>query len=207
MFFFFQAEDGIRDLTVTGVQTCALPICDPGGAGQCSGPPLCRAARTCTAAARVVMTRVLLAGVSTRGFAESAVRAGYEVVAVDGFGDLDLRACATEVHVVRAGGGGRFSARAAAAAVRHVPCEAAVYEASFENHPSAVRALAANRMLWGNPPAVLARARDPRRLARVVGDAGLPGPHVRLTRPAPGTRSGRPVTPMRPGGCDGSAMF
>src|SRR2546430_7672777 len=36
-FFFFQAEDGIRDLTVTGVQTCALPISsrevvvEPGG--------------------------------------------------------------------------------------------------------------------------------------------------------------------------------
>src|SRR2546430_3070948 len=28
-FFFFQAEDGIRDLTVTGVQTCALPISGP----------------------------------------------------------------------------------------------------------------------------------------------------------------------------------
>src|SRR2546430_8953670 len=27
VFFFFQAEDGIRYLTVTGVQTCALPIC------------------------------------------------------------------------------------------------------------------------------------------------------------------------------------
>src|SRR5690349_22953884 len=27
VFFFFQAEDGIRDLYVTGVQTCALPIC------------------------------------------------------------------------------------------------------------------------------------------------------------------------------------
>src|ERR1022692_2439001 len=27
-FFFFQAEDGIRDYKVTGVQTCALPICD-----------------------------------------------------------------------------------------------------------------------------------------------------------------------------------
>src|SRR5207245_8005077 len=26
VFFFFQAEDGIRDATVTGVQTCALPI-------------------------------------------------------------------------------------------------------------------------------------------------------------------------------------
>src|SRR2546429_7983182 len=32
-FFFFQAEDGIRDVAVTGVQTCALPIylrdCEP----------------------------------------------------------------------------------------------------------------------------------------------------------------------------------
>src|SRR5258708_33095885 len=28
IFFFFQAEDGIRDDLVTGVQTCALPICD-----------------------------------------------------------------------------------------------------------------------------------------------------------------------------------
>src|SRR5258706_15320335 len=26
-YFFFQAEDGIRDWSVTGVQTCALPIC------------------------------------------------------------------------------------------------------------------------------------------------------------------------------------
>src|SRR6266436_2523574 len=36
-FFFFQAEDGIRDVAVTGVQTCALPI---------SGPlPLCPESR------------------------------------------------------------------------------------------------------------------------------------------------------------------
>ena len=29
LLFFFQAEDGIRDIGVTGVQTCALPIsCD-----------------------------------------------------------------------------------------------------------------------------------------------------------------------------------
>src|SRR6266545_6597105 len=29
-FFFFQAEDGIRDKLVTGVKTCALPICNRG---------------------------------------------------------------------------------------------------------------------------------------------------------------------------------
>src|SRR3954462_4569275 len=35
-FFFFQAEDGIRDYRVTGVQTCALPISSraPGPGGQ-----------------------------------------------------------------------------------------------------------------------------------------------------------------------------
>src|SRR3712207_7756985 len=37
-FFFFQAEDGIRDIGVTGVQTCALPI---SGGGE--GPDRARA--------------------------------------------------------------------------------------------------------------------------------------------------------------------
>src|SRR2546429_9527472 len=32
LFFFFQAEDGIRDVAVTGVQTCALPISESRGA-------------------------------------------------------------------------------------------------------------------------------------------------------------------------------
>src|SRR3712207_7798970 len=34
MFFFFQAEDGIRDIGVTGVQTCALPISRQGPPGH-----------------------------------------------------------------------------------------------------------------------------------------------------------------------------
>src|SRR5258707_7470878 len=54
-FFFFQAEDGIRDIGVTGVQTCALPI--SGGAALrrsvlprslcllCANPALCEPAR------------------------------------------------------------------------------------------------------------------------------------------------------------------
>src|SRR5437016_11696164 len=37
-FFFFQAEDGIRDWSVTGVQTCALPIFNP----QTANSPLRR---------------------------------------------------------------------------------------------------------------------------------------------------------------------
>src|SRR2546422_1754734 len=41
-FFFFQAEDGIRDVAVTGVQTCALPISAPEGRAP---PPPVRASR------------------------------------------------------------------------------------------------------------------------------------------------------------------
>src|SRR6266516_5356088 len=37
-FFFFQAEDGIRDRTVTGVQTCALPILAPRHPGKDEAP-------------------------------------------------------------------------------------------------------------------------------------------------------------------------
>src|SRR5256885_10600967 len=42
LFFFFQAEDGIRDYKVTGVQTCALPICNSDGTA--GGIALARAA-------------------------------------------------------------------------------------------------------------------------------------------------------------------
>src|SRR5208283_5421758 len=37
VFFFFQAEDGIRDRDVTGVQTCALPISRRGGGSSFGG--------------------------------------------------------------------------------------------------------------------------------------------------------------------------
>src|SRR5437879_13254835 len=36
--FFFQAEDGIRDTSVTGVQTCALPIYQSDSDGTKPGP-------------------------------------------------------------------------------------------------------------------------------------------------------------------------
>src|SRR5262249_5847859 len=42
LFSFFQAEDGIRDWSVTGVQTCALPISRLSGLGHLSGGrPIC----------------------------------------------------------------------------------------------------------------------------------------------------------------------
>src|SRR2546421_3625038 len=68
VFFFFQAEDGIRDLIVTGVQTCALPIsapCErrerelrraPGSRNRVSSERGVRA-RACRVAARALVRR------------------------------------------------------------------------------------------------------------------------------------------------------
>src|SRR5256885_9364008 len=42
-FFFFQAEDGIRDYKVTGVQTCALPIWGNRLSSRCATTPATRA--------------------------------------------------------------------------------------------------------------------------------------------------------------------
>ena len=147
------------------------------------------------------MTRVLIAGVSTRGLAESAARAGYEVVAIDGFGDLDLRVHARTVSVARVNG--RFSLPTALAAAREVPRDVTCYVASFENHPKAVEALAGARSMWGNAPDVLARVRDPEQMARALAVHGLPTPAVR--RAVPTGNAGRRwlVKPRASGGGSG----
>jgi predicted ATP-grasp superfamily ATP-dependent carboligase len=120
-----------------------------------------------------VSTRVLIAGLSTRAAAQSAAQAGFLVTAIDAFGDLDQD---PSVHSVSLAS--RFTAHAAACASRAIACDTVVYLANFENHPKAVHALAAGRTLWGNPPAVLRRVRDPLIVAHALERRGLTVPAV-----------------------------
>jgi predicted ATP-grasp superfamily ATP-dependent carboligase len=112
--------------------------------------------------------RVLIAGVSTRAAAESAARAGFDVTAIDAFGDLDQHP-----RVDARALWGAFTARAAVRAVADVECDAVAYLAPFENHLGAVRALATNRTLWGNSPDVLTRVRDPFVVANMLRARGF----------------------------------
>ncbi|MGH7674943.1 MAG: ATP-grasp domain-containing protein [Gemmatimonadales bacterium] len=146
--------------------------------------------------------RVLIAGMSARALAESAARVGYEVAAVDAFGDLDLEARAPRTIALRRSGKGgvRFNARAAVRAARGIACDAVAYTAGFENHPRAVAALAGARALWGNPPTVLARVRDPLRLARALRKRGFATLAVRVTRASPASRNRWLLKPRASGG-------
>jgi predicted ATP-grasp superfamily ATP-dependent carboligase len=139
------------------------------------------------------MTRLLIAGVSVRAFAQSAVAAGYEVTAVDAYGDLDLRAIAEVVTVPAP-----YTAMAAARVARMVGCDAVAYTSNFENHPTALAVLATGRTLLGNDPAVVARAREPGALpgsAAVATSAPARGDWLLKPRASGGGHGIRPWSP------------
>lgn len=125
---------------------------------------------------------VVLAGVSTRALAAAAIRAGHRVAAVEAFADLDHPA-GTAVTALPRDLGVPFSAARAALFAKNCEAPAAAYAAGFENDPAAVAALATGRRLWGNPPAVLERVRNPLLLSRTLSQAGLPAPAARRSAP------------------------
>jgi predicted ATP-grasp superfamily ATP-dependent carboligase len=140
------------------------------------------------------MTRVLVAGVSTRAAAESAARAGFDVVAWDAFADADQHP-RVDAHAVPA----PFSPHEVARAARHAEVDAVAYLSPFENHPVTVRALGSGRRLWGNAPDVLRRVRDPRLLvdALTCGGCLTPGD---IHRQSPRQSHQWLLKPLRSGG-------
>jgi predicted ATP-grasp superfamily ATP-dependent carboligase len=103
---------------------------------------------------------VLVVAVSARMLATLAAADGYDVVALDRFGDVDLRAVAP--------GATARGAAAFAALAEDVEAGAVVYGAGLENRPDLVARLAAGRELLGTPAALLPAVRDPWALGEVV---------------------------------------
>jgi predicted ATP-grasp superfamily ATP-dependent carboligase len=118
---------------------------------------------------------VLIAGVSTRAAAESAARTAFTVTAIDAFGDLDQHPSVRALSLAR-DLGLPVTAPATARAGRTIDCDAVVYLSNIDNHPRAVSTLAAGRALWGNPPEVLRRVRDPLVVARELNRRGIATP-------------------------------
>jgi len=121
--------------------------------------------------------RVLIVGVSTRAAADSAARAGFDVIALDAYADLDQHPSVRALSLPR-DFGTAFSPDAIVTAARELPSDALVYLSSLENHPKAVDALMAERVLWGNRPDVLRRVRDPKALEAAFAKRGLRAPRV-----------------------------
>jgi predicted ATP-grasp superfamily ATP-dependent carboligase len=148
------------------------------------------------------MPEVLLAGVSMRAAAASALRAGFAPCTVDAFRDLDCAGPGTRVAL---DADGRFDPWAALWKTRGIEASAVVYGSGFEDDPRAVSLLSQGRALWGNAPEVLRAVRSPRSL---LGGLALRGYAVpRLFDPAAAGTAAVPPTgvawlekPTRSGG-------
>lgn len=119
--------------------------------------------------------RILVVAVSARMLAGLAVADGYEVIALDHFGDVDLRALAP--------GSTARSNDALTALAADVEADAVVYGPGFENRPDLVRQLADTRELLGTAPERLADVRDPWAVGAAANAAGarFPETHASAT--------------------------
>jgi len=116
--------------------------------------------------------------VSARMLAELAAADGYQVTALDRFGDVDLRAVAP--------GATAPSSDALAALAADIDADAVVYGAGFENRPDLVSRLAEGRELLGTPPALLPAVRDPSAVGAAARAAGARAPETRPVAELPG---------------------
>jgi hypothetical protein len=138
---------------------------------------------------------------------ESAVRGGYDVVAVDFFGDRD-QARLAESYALQRDLGLPATAAGLSAAARRIDADAVVYGANLENHPEGVGELALGRRLLGNPAEVVRDVRDWALLRRVCAEAGIAHPVTLLRGEKGSARRGRWLRKrLRSGGGHGIAAW
>ena len=104
------------------------------------------------------MSKILLIGVSVRALAESAVKSGYPVIALDAFGDSDLENLC-EVYSLSRDFQIPYSARGLFLASQELKFDGFSYTSNLENHPAVVQDFSRSALTLGNPPEVLRRAR------------------------------------------------
>ncbi|KYK31354.1 MAG: hypothetical protein AYK19_16805 [Theionarchaea archaeon DG-70-1] len=118
--------------------------------------------------------RYLLVGLSTRGIAESAVRAGKDVVTVDYFGDLDQEQICEGISLRREYDVGLdFNPFLFLKAASDLRFDFLVYVAPLENYPEILGKFAEKCVVVGNGAEVVKRVRDWRNVCRFCKDEGI----------------------------------
>jgi uncharacterized protein len=121
--------------------------------------------------------KILIVGISVRAMVESAVNSRYSVLALDAFGDRDLKSLAASCslhHDFNA----RYSPDALHQASRHLSYDAIAYTSNLENHPAMIRRMAGNRPIIGNSPETIASVRNWKKLFASLRQAGFSVPET-----------------------------
>jgi predicted ATP-grasp superfamily ATP-dependent carboligase len=152
--------------------------------------------------------KILLMGISVRAMVESAARSNYGVIALDAFGDQDLRHLA-ETHSLVRDFLVPYSPEALFQAGRQLEFDAVAYTANLENHPGVLRRFASRHRIIGNPPQIVENVRNFANLFFRLRSAGLAVPES-IFEDANRKLSGRRrwlVKPILSGGGQGIAML
>jgi predicted ATP-grasp superfamily ATP-dependent carboligase len=112
--------------------------------------------------------KILLVGISTRALAQSAVKAGYEVISLDCFGDIDQPPQAEAHSLACLSGQTPDLAGLAKMAQTFIPrVDRVVVEAGLENEPALLEFCPAEKR-WGNTAETVSRSRHLAQLRRAL---------------------------------------
>ncbi len=137
--------------------------------------------------------KILILGGSARAAAGSAMRAGFQPICADRFGDEDLRRIARVLPVDDYPSG-------LLAAVESLPPTPWIYTGSLENEATLIAAISRRHPLLGNPADVLRRVRDPFWLERTLREHNLSSLRVRAASDPSPNNGQWLVKPLRSGG-------
>ncbi len=151
--------------------------------------------------------KILLIGISARAMAESAVRSGYPVIALDAFGDQDTKNL-TESYSLRRDFQYGYSPRALHKASRKLSFDAVAYTSNLENHPKILMQFEAHHRLIGNSPQVIHSIRYWPALIPKLKQAGFSVPETIFAEDGRSIDNGRNwlVKPLLSGGGHGIAF-
>jgi uncharacterized protein len=150
------------------------------------------------------LMKILVVGISVRAIVESAVHSGYSVIALDAFGDQDLKAL-TESYALRRDFGASYSPHSLFEASRQIEFEAVAYTSNLENYPEIIELFAADQRLIGNLPQTVRAVRNWPDLFSRLEQAGFAVPKTifSLNHRAPDSSRRWLVKPILSGGGHG----
>ncbi|HWH83184.1 MAG TPA: ATP-grasp domain-containing protein, partial [Burkholderiaceae bacterium] len=138
------------------------------------------------------MAALVVAGVSVRGLAQAAARDGFEVIALDCFGDLDTRRAAAQWLPIGAGASARIDAARLLDALRAIADAPGrevlgwIAGSGLEGSPDVLARGAECLPLLGTPADAVRRVRDPAPFFATLAAHGIAHPPVRFDVAAPG---------------------
>ncbi len=131
----------------------------------------------------------MVAGLSARLMAEAAAREGYDVIALDAFGDVDTRRAARHWQSIGSDSGLRLDERRTLDALREAATDPQVRGwvagSGFECVPELLGRGAQLLPLIGTPAETVLRVRDPAGFFGMLDWLGLPHPEIQLDEPDP----------------------